>query len=498
MVLITTILLLCIALMPLSGQSYEPNWSSLRQHQTPEWMEDAKFGIYCHWGLSTLKQLPGNEDKNMRELIPLFKAENFDPAEWAQLFKDAGAQFAGPVAWHSSGYLHWDSEHTPWNTMDMGPGIDIVGSLESEIKKRGMKFLTSYHFGYHYGFPHWGDDPEYRNPDYEGLYGPVTDTAATDVVKWKNHIEKQEKMNKDFMTGWLAKMNEAIGKYDPDIVWVDVSFGGTVRAKNIGLYTNGRLMDKDDIYLGGIRQDFQQTLLAGFYNHGEEAGKQVEFVYKEHDIPPGIGMRNMENGLLRDLAYDAWMTDIDINIHEPGTSWFYKEGGKIKSADYIIDALADVVSKNGRMLLNVPPKADGTFSDEIRHELLEVGAWLKLNGEAIYGTMPWVVYGEGATEMGDLDHYSEGLNYTTFGAADIRYTVSGMNLYAICLGWPGEELVLRALGSRGKLFPGEIRTLELLGSEKEISWTQEDYQLTIEMPEEQVSDYAVVIKMELN
>lgn len=482
-------------LLTSADNRYEPNWTSLSRHHIPQWLKDAKFGIYCHWGLQSVKNLPGNEDKHLREIIPLFKAEKFNADEWADLFVAAGAQFAGAVAWHGSGFLHWDSELTPWNSVDMGPGIDIVGELEKAVKRRNLKFLTSYHFGYHYGFFHW-DDPEYRNPAYVGLYGQIHDTTLTDVVRWKNHIEKQAKCGEEYTKEWLAKMKEAVNNYQPDLVWIDVSFGGTLRAYNKAFYRNGKLISEDEIYLSGIREKYQQEFIAWYYNQAIRWGKEVEFTYKVHDVPPGIGMRDIENGLLAELAYDHWMTDLDMKVHGIGDiGWFYSENCQVKSADYIIDALVDVVSKNGRMLLNVPPKADGSFSPDIVNELREVGQWLRVNGEAIYGAMPWVVYGEGPTEPAKPTHYGESTDYTRFTARDIRFTVNGEYLYAICLGWPGAELEIRALGSRGKLYENEIEKIELLGWEKPLRWQQSDYKLTIQLPSQPVNPYALVFKI---
>ncbi|MEM7380420.1 MAG: alpha-L-fucosidase [Bacteroidota bacterium] len=478
---------------PVTRVTYEPTWNSLRKHQTPQWLMDAKFGIYTHLSLKTIKNIPGNEEKMLHELIPEFKLQSFDAAAWAELFERSGARFAGPVAWHGSGFLHWDSELTDFNSVAMGPGIDIVGSLKEEITARGLKFITSYHTGYWYQAAVREDHPAYLDPKYEDLYGPVHDTTVKDAVLWKDHIEKQSKFSEYHMEALSAKMKEAITKYQPDISWVDVSFGGTVRGVNIETYKNGKLISEDENYMGGLREHYQRDYIAHLFNTAEASGKEVEFVYKERDVPPGVGMRNFENGLTDELEYDVWMTDIDICSP---TSWFYKENLELKSADVLIDILADVVSKNGILLLNVPPKPDGSFADFIQKELYKVGDWLNVNGEAIYGTMPWVTFGEGPSVLKKTGHYSERYPNAIFNEKDIRFTQKDHNLYAICLGWPGKEIKIKSLGSRGKLFEGDIKAISLLGSDAALEYQQNPYDLTIQLPVEPPSTYAIVFKIE--
>ena len=482
-----------VNLVSLQSQTYQPTWTSLQKHQIPQWLLDAKFGIYTHVSLQTIKNVPGNEDRHFHELIPEFKLDNFDPADWAALFQRAGAKFAGPVAWHGSGFLHWDSDVTPFNTVDMGPGIDLVGSLKKEITSRNMKFITSFHTGYWYRAAVDRENPGRYNPDYEDLYGPVHDQDVTDAVLWKNHIEKQSKFSESHLKAWSIKMKEAITKYQPDISWVDVSFGGTVRAFNKKRYRDGKLIDPVEIYLSGVPEHYQRDYIAHFYNTGSANNKEVAFVYKEYDVPPGIGMRNIENGLIDQLAYDPWMTDIDIC--NP-VSWFYKEGMGIKNANILIDILVDVTSKNGILLLNVPPKPDGTFADFIVKELETVGNWLLLNGEAIYGTMPWSIYGEGPSYLKRTGHYSEKDLNALYTVEDIRFTQKGNTLYAICLGVPKGEIVIRSLGTRGRLYEGDILSIELLGSKQKLRFKHNPTDLTIQVPDDFEGQHACVFKIE--
>jgi len=436
----------------IAAPGYEPTWTSLRGHTTPEWLMDAKFGIYTHWGLSTKAYIEGNEDKSMDELIELFNPEKFDPAEWAELFEDAGARFAGPVAWHGSDYLHWDSDISDLNSFDRNPGIDIVGELEREIKKKGLKFFMSYH-----------------------SIGP-----------------REE---------WIDLAREGVDKYSPDVFWVDASFGGTKGGHHMKVIDNSRFTGEKSESPRMLAEKYQTAFISYYYNHALTNNKEVEFVYKSYDIPPGVGMRDLENGLLNEMAYDVWMTDMDMNLPPDWAThgWFYREGVPLRTANNIVDMLVDVVSKNGILLLNVPPLEDGTFPEEARSILLDVGSWLEVNGEAIYGSSPWFIYGEGPQRLGTgyySFHHNDHFGKLHFNEEDVRFTINGEYLYAICLGWPGEKLEIRALNNTFKVKEGEIKSVSLLGSEESLKWDHTPEALVIDLPAGKTGGHAHVFKIE--
>ena len=447
-----------------------PNWSSLRRHTTPEWLDDLKFGIYCHWGPQTVKLANMDKGLSTKEAIELWKGEKFSAKEWVDLFQAAGAQFGGPIAWHGSGMLNWKSEITDWNTFEKGPGVDIVKELSDELRERGMKVMGSFHS--------------------TNIWGPIT----------KDDDIYNEKRSDQMLQGWYERVTEAIDKYELDIVWVDEFFGGTVGPELRGRFVDGRLLDGADNSLSGIREQFQQKLVCHFYNKGIEWGKDVAFIYKSFDIPPGIGMRDIENGSLKGLQYHPWMADINMAHHhvEP-LCWFYKKENPMKDANALIDMLVDMTSKNGRMLLSVPPTADGTFSEEARNELLKMGKWLKNNGEAIYGTIPWVFFGEGPNEVIKEGHHAQGINRGEFIARynekDIRFTQKDNYLYATCLGWPGKELRIRALGHKGKLYAGDIKSVSMLGTDEEIKWEHNGEALIVQFPKTPPCEFAYCIKI---
>lgn len=431
--------------------SYEATWSSLRQHHTPQWFADAKFGIYTHWGVQTIAYQEENNDKSLEERIELFNPVNFNPDEWAKLFKDAGAKFAGPVAWHGSPYMHWDSEFSEMNSVDMNPGIDIVAEMEKAVRKEGMKFMVSYH--------------TYFNDE------------------------------------WINFAKEGVDLFSPDIFWVDAGFGGTKAGHHMKVLDNSKYIGQGEDYPGMLPERYQQEFISYYYNHAEREDKEVEFLYKSHDIPPGVAMRDLENGMLDQIAYDTWITDMDMNVPPDWVThgWFYREGVPQRTGNDIIDILVDVVSKNGILLLNVGPMADGSFADETRTYLLEVGDWLKINGEAIYGASPWFIYGEGPSEAptGSYSmHHNNHFAQIEFGEADIRFTTNGPYLYAICLGNPGESLTIKSLNSDYKVKKGDITSVSLLGLKDPLSWDHNSEGLVIDLPKESPGQHAFVFKIE--
>ncbi|WP_282134035.1 alpha-L-fucosidase [Seonamhaeicola maritimus] len=472
---------------------YEANWNSLQKHDTPQWMLDAKFGIYCHYGAQSVKLDLGNNDMSDHDAILQWKGEKFNAKEWVDLFQKAGAQFAGPVAWHVNGCLNWDSKITDWNSVQKGPKVDIYGELAKEISKTDMKLMASFHSSTLWGRMSKSNDA-YLDP--AGDYKRRGDTPGVHTPEGRYTPE--------YLNGWLDRMKEGYELYQPDMVWVDVGFGGTVGPELRKQLVDGKIVESDrELYIDGIREDIQKDYISSYFNAALDWGKEVEFVYKSFDIPPGVAMRDIENGNLDGLQFDPWMADINMQQHITWpTVWFYNPKNYIKDANILIDMLADITSKNGRILLNVPPKADGSFAENIKEELYKIGDWLNLNGEAIYGTTPWTIYGEGPAYIKNAGHHGQGKNKGTeipkYTSKDIRYTQKGSDIYAIVLDWPEEPLDIKALGYNGKLYPGEIKKISLLGSEAELEWAQNTESLTMVFPKEKPCDFAYVLKVERN
>lgn len=417
-----------------SKPHFQSDWTSLRKHQTPEWLINAKFGIYCHWGIQTLEYIPEYEHLSVDERIKLFKGEKFDAREWARVFETAGAKFGGVIGWHGSDFKHWDSEISDYNSAKMGPKIDIVGELSEAVKKRGLKFLVSYH-----------------------------------SIKDDN---------------WIEFAKEGVDKYDPDIFWVDASFGGTKGAHHNKTMSYSKYIGQQKESSPVFPEKYQRDFISYFYNNAIDKGKEVEFMYKSFDIPPCIGMRDYENGILPNMAYDVWITDMDMNVPPDWEThgWFYRKGVPVRSANELVDMLIDVVSKNGIFLLNVPPKADGSFPEEVLRNLTELGEWLDKNGEAIYGTSPWFMHGQGPSEIPEGNytyHHNNHFAQIAYNEKDIRFTTKGDYLYVSCLGDPGNTLTIEALNTAFKLREGDILKITHLASGKDVKYLHNENALEL-------------------
>jgi alpha-L-fucosidase len=484
LVFVTALVTLCFAAGGVAADKYEPTWESITTHENPEWFRDAKFGIYFHWGPysvpafenewysrrmyrdETLKRFGreinfyrhhrehwGPQDTfGYKDLAKLFTAEKFDPEDWAELFLQAGARFAGPVAEHADGFAMWDSALTDWDAKDVGPRRDIVGLLEKSIKKRGLKFTTTFHHGWNWDwFPVWDKSTDASDPRYKGLYGPIHNEGDPPTP--------------EFHEEWKGKLVEVIDKYQPDLIWFD-----------------SKLRTIDD----QVRREF----LAYYYNKEAEWGRQVGVTYKREDLPLGAGILDLERGRMSQLQPYPWLNDDSIDWR----SWSYITAADYKSTNRLIDGLVDIVSKNGCLLLNFGPRADGTIPAAVRTRLLEMGQWLKVNGEAIYDTRPWYVHGEGPTRVaaGSFGEREVG----DFTARDIRFTRNGDTVYAIALAWPGDNQVVEIDKLSTRFAPETVSTVTLLGHAGRVRWERDRKGLRVTMPAAKPGEHAFVLKVE--
>ncbi|MEF8788085.1 MAG: alpha-L-fucosidase [Planctomycetota bacterium] len=466
-----------LAVTPARAEEYEPNWKSLEKHQeAPEWFKDAKFGIYTHWGLCTqanamvpsansgwyghqlsrkgsgtykahTKKLGPPTEFGYHDFIPHFRAKKFDADRWARLFKQAGARFAGPVAEHHDGYSMWDSEVTPWNAADTGPKKDIAGRLERAIRERGMKFVMTFH---HAACGRY----EVRDGVKMPSWFLKREEAGTTDPKYRKLYHNMPA--DEFYELWQAKLIESIDKYQPDLIWHDSGLGGMP----------GRPLERGG---GGIPESYIQEYLAYYFNQAESWGADVCVTYKQNDLPPEVGILDHERGREDELTEHVWLTDTSVG------SWFYQgPGSGGRSAGWVVDELTEIVCRNGCMLLNVPPRPDGTFSEQVKKTLRGVGNWLEVNGEAIYGTRPWSVAEEG----------------------QVRYTKKEGAVYAICLEWPGDTLALQNLGGTGD--ETEVSSVELLGHDGELDWERDADALTIDVPSDKPCRHAYAFKIRIS
>jgi alpha-L-fucosidase len=456
---------------------FEPTIESLKSYRCPDWFRDAKFGIYLHWGVYSVAErgewygrrmyIEGSpeyehhvatyghpSEYGYKEFVPLWKAERFDPERLVGLFKQAGARYFTPCAVHHDNFDLWNSAHNRWNSVNMGPKMDITGLWRRAALDQGLRFGVTTHLARSYswfnvnkgrdesgpmaGVPYDGNDPAYRDFYHE----PHGDTD-------RRHPENPPE---SWRREWARRIEDLIDNYTPDF-----------------LYFDGALP-----FRGDDQGRTGMEVVAYYYNQGlRRHGGQQECVMCIKDLSShglyveGVATLDLERKRADHLLSQPWQTDTSIG------PWGYDVRREYRPVREMIHELVDIVSKNGNMLLNVPPKADGTLDAETEQILAAIGRWLDVNGEAIYGTRPWDIYGEG----------------------DLRFTRNGGTLYVIALEWPGAggELTVPSLGRATGVASG----VSLLGHPGELKWHQDEQGLTVVAPETAPCEYAWAFEIRL-
>jgi len=470
---------------------FEPTGESLKNYEVPQWYEDAKFGIYFHWApfsvaayktewyphwmysperikkRTEMQDIPrrhvakwGTLDKfGYKDFIPLFKAEKWNPQEWVELFKQAGAKYLVSAAVHHDGFAMWDSKYIPYNSKAMGPKRDIVGEFVAAARNAGMKTGVSTHYGRHWAYYTFRPNYDNWDPKYEGLYGHKRGDNDPPRPEDEQH--------------WENVMTELIDNYQPDYIFVDGGIGDGERKFGKPYF----------------RQEFY-NVLAHYYNSSQQWGRGVVLTYKREFLEPDQAVEDFErSGMDHIRRSSKWQTDDKISVN----GWCYVENTEFWPVDYLIGALADIVSKNGNLLLNVGPKPDGTLRDTEVTTLREIGKWLSINGEAIYGTRPWRKYGEGSmVKISDDGAHGK----QKMGSDAVRFTVKDNVLYAICFGWPDfGEFTITSLTSAEPVSADGIKSIAMLGSDEDVEWEQADDGLNVIFPTEAPCEYAYVLKI---
>ncbi len=457
---------------------FRASWDSLTKFQAPDWYRDGKFGIFIHWGVYSVPgfgnewyprqmykketeefkhhvQTYGPQSKfGYKDFIPKLTAAHFDAREWARLFKEAGAKFVVPVAEHHDGFPMYDCSLTEWSAAKMGPKRDIIGELSNSVRQEGMVFGLSSHRAEHWWFYDGGRefDSDVKDPKYAGLY-------------WPAQPEKASTPTREFLDDWLARTAELVDKYHPQLVWFDWWIEQPVF------------------------EPYRQRFAAFYYNRGAEWKKGVAINYKKKSFPPHAAVFDVERGQLAGIRPEFWQTDTAISKN----SWGYVSKQDYKTADSIVDDLIDIVSKNGALLLNIGPRSDGTIPEPEQKILREIGQWLKVNGEAIYGTRPWVLFGEGPTAV--VEGSFNDTKRAAFTGQDLRFTKKGEAIYAIALAWPQKTLTIKTLGASSLHIQGKIKEITLLGHPGRLQWKQDKMGLTITMPDQPPCDFAYAFKI---
>lgn len=472
---------------PQGTEVFQPDSASIASHYTiPQWFSDSKFGIFIHWGPASVPAYDGWYARNMydvnshvykhhiekygpvtefgfKDFIPMFKAEKFNPQAWARLFKEAGARYVVPVAEHHDGFALYNSTFNPWNSVEMGPKKDLIKELREAILAEGLHFGLSSHraencWFYNEGMKIPSDVQDTTITLYgERIAGPDGPTLSPEVV---NH----EGSNEHSRLNWLTHMYELIDQYQPELLYFDWTVG---------------------------KKPFQETFykfMAYYYNNALDWKKEV-VVNTKFGYGDNIQVFDIERGKSDEIKPYPWQTDTSIGK----IFWFYQEDeSDLKSPDHIIDDLVDIVSKNGNLLLNVGPRADGTIPESQQKVLHEIGKWLQVNGEAIYETRPWVKAGEGPNRgtHGSMTDSQQSI-YTP---EDIRFTSRKDTLYAIVLSWSKDSVLIKSLG-KGQKDSFSVHSVSMLGSNEKLEWEQKPEGLLVHFPQIQPTDYAHVLKI---
>lgn len=451
---------------------YTDTWASLSRYEVPGWYKNAKFGIFIHWGVYAVPAF-NNEwyPRNMyaqgspeyehhirvygpqkefgyKDFIPLFKAERFDPEAWAALFQEAGAKYVIPVAEHHDGFQMYQSDLSEWNAAEKGPCRDTTQALKAALDARGIPMGVSSHRFEHWFFLGEGRkfDSDIKEPLGVGdLYWPSMPSPEN-----FNDIDSQPAPTEEFCRDWLLRACELADKFHPPIVYFDWW-----------------------IHHAALRP-YLKKFAAYYYNLAAREGFPAAINYKYEAFPFGSAVPDVERGHFAQMKPYFWQTCTAIAKN----SWCYTAQNEYKSPRTLICDLVDVVSKNGTMLLNVGPRADGVIGPEDTAVLKAIGGWLKTNGEAIYDTQVWKTFGEGPTQVEEGHFMEKDLEYT---AQDIRFTRKEDKLFATVLSFPADgQATVAALAQGG--FLGPILKVEALGFEQAPLWRRDGEGLHIDAP----------------
>ncbi len=445
-----------------TATTYQPNYNSLAQYQAPTWYQDAKFGIYTHWGVYSVPALDGatdgewfgnsmytpgtaewnwfqanignqNNGFGYKDLIPRFTASNFNPNAWMTLFKQAGAKFYADVGIHHDSFAMYNSQYTPYNAYNMGPHQDIAAELETAAHAQGLYFGITNHYAENQTIPFFNHSSPYdtTNSAYSLLYGIPNDP--------------------NFATNWYNRAKEMVDRFHPDILWFD----------------NGIA----DSRLNQTRQN----LAAYYYDKSIDCNVQPVLNFKGTTFQPADGVFDYERGQAGMIQPLTWVDDSSVGYN----SWGYATNDTYKSADLILSHLVDVVSKNGTLMLNVGPEADGTIPPQAVSIFQSMGNWFNVDGSGIYATRPWAIYGEGPTNV-TSGSFSD---TTPFTPQDYRFTMdkAGTTLYIFGLAWPSNHQMLVKTLAQGAWNTSTISSVSLLGGGN-LSWSQSTSGLQVNLP----------------
>lgn len=471
---------------------------SLQQWQVPDWYRDAKFGIWAHWGPQSAIEDGDWYARNMyvqgskqyeyhvktyghptrvgyKDVIPVWKAERFDPDHLLGLYKKAGAKYFCSMAVHHDNFDLWNSTHQPhWNAVAMGPKRDIVGEFKKAADRHGLRFAVSEHLAPSYHWFSTSHTSDQTGPlagvPYDGANSALADLYHSLPADYPYGLRINDRQAPEaWKMEYFKRIKDLIDKYQPDL-----------------MYTDG------DIFF----EEYGLSLIANLYNtsaqlHGGRS-EAVAFSKLVSDCQVGTCVLDWERGVAGGIAANPWQTDTCIG------DWHYNRAVTYKTPKYVIDMLVDIVSRNGNLLLNFPLPNSGELDYEERVILDEITKWMAINSEGIYGTRPWKIFGDGPVATAPPS--AEGTRFNEAArkdltAEEVRFTAKGDTLFAFVMGWPEKLTLIRPLATSSPLLPPKISHVELLGYAGKLTWTQDGQGLTVVMPTEKPCEYAITLKI---
>ena len=490
---------------------FQPSWESLTNYQCPDWFRDAKFGIWAHWGPQCEPEqgdwyarslyLQGTSDyrwqvehfghpskAGFKEVIHAWKAENLNADKLLAFYKESGAKYFMALANHHDNLDNYNSKYQPWNSVNVGPHKDLIGEWSAAARKNGLRFAVSVHAGRAWSWYEVAQGADTNGPlkgvPYDGKL-----TKADGKGQWWDGLDPQDlyaqnhpvgaKMNQAYCEKFYLRTKQLWDDYQPDMIYFD---DGVMPVKQGG-------------------EEYGLNLFAHFYNSSLQWHGKNEAVINTkglNEMQRKAVVYDIERGKSAGILPEPWQTDTCIGSWHYNRAIFEKHGYKKPAA--VIPMLVDIVSKNGNLMLSVPVRGDGTIDDDERQTVAGIGAWLKVNGDAIYATRPWKIYGEGPSTKTALEKNRFGgvkdVDAKPYTAADIRFTTKGKDLYAIFLGWPADgKMTIQSLAENSPLWNGDIENVALLGSPEKLKWTRTATGLQVTLPAEKPCDIAYALRI---